>query len=55
MPSAADSDSLRTFGIESDALEELTDNALEVKRLLLKNPRKLTREEIRGIYEGLLQ
>ncbi len=48
-------DSLRTFGIESDALEELTDNALEVKRLLLKNPRKLTREEIRGIYEGLLQ
>ena len=48
-------DSLRTFGIEPDALDELTDNAMEVKRLLLKNPRKLTRQEIRGIYEGLLR
>ncbi len=48
-------DSLKTFGIEPEALEELTDNAMEVKRLLLKNPRKLTREEISGIYEGLLR
>jgi alcohol dehydrogenase class IV len=48
-------DSLKPFGVSSDDLDYLTDNAMEVKRLLLKNPRALTREEIRGIYEGLLE
>ena len=46
---------MHDFNSIPEALEELTDNAMEVKRLLLKNPRKLTREEISGIYEGLLR
>ena len=47
-------ESLRDFGVKPDALDELTENAMQVKRLLLKNPRKLTREEIRSVYERLL-
>lgn len=47
-------ESLRGFGVKPDALDELTENAMQVKRLLLKNPRKLTREEIRSVYERLL-
>ena len=47
-------DSLKPFGVSRDDLDYLTDNAMEVKRLLLKNPRALTREEIKEIYEGLL-
>lgn len=47
-------ESLHGFGVEPDALDDLTENAMQVKRLLLKNPRKLTREEIRGVYERLL-
>lgn len=45
---------LTSFGIRREDLDMLTDNALEVKRLLGKNPKKLTREEIYGIYEKLL-
>lgn len=48
-------DSLKPFGVSRDDLDYLTDNALEVKRLLLKNPKKLSREEIRAIYEELLK
>lgn len=45
---------LSPFGIRREDLDTLTDNAFEVKRLLGKNPKKLTREEIYGIYERLL-
>ncbi len=48
-------DSLKPFGVNPEDLDYLTENAMEVKRLLLKNPRALTKEEIRGVYEGLLQ
>lgn len=47
-------DSLTGFGVKPEDLDYLTDNAVKVERLLLKNPKKLTKEEIRGVYEKLL-
>lgn len=47
--------SLKPYGVKPEDLDDLTDNAMEVKRLLLKNPKELSREEIRGIYKGLLE
>lgn len=47
--------SLKPFGVKPEDLDDLTDSAMEVKRLLLKNPKVLSRDEIRGIYQGLLE
>ncbi len=48
-------DSLLGFGVKPEDLDYLTDNAVKVERLLLKNPKKLTKEEIKSIYEKLLK
>lgn len=47
-------DSLIGFGVKPEDLDYLTDNAVKVERLLLKNPKKLSKEEIKHIYERLL-
>lgn len=47
-------DTLTGFGVKPEDLDYLTDNAVKVERLLLKNPKKLTKEEIKQIYEKLL-
>ncbi len=46
--------SLNSFGVSPADIPYLTDNAIKVERLLLKNPKELSREEIQGIYERLL-
>lgn len=46
--------SLMEFGVKPEDLDYLTDNAIKVERLLLKNPKKLSKEDIKGIYEKLL-
>lgn len=48
-------DSLLGFGVKPEDLDYLTDNAVKVERLLLKNPKKLTKEEIKSVYEKLLK
>lgn len=48
-------DSLQEFGVHPEDLDYLTDNAVKVERLLLKNPKKLSKEDIKGIYQQLLQ
>lgn len=48
-------DSLLKFGVQPEDLDYLTENAVKVERLLLKNPKKLTKEEIKMIYEKLLK
>lgn len=48
-------DSLLGFGVKPEDLDYLTENAVKVERLLLKNPKKLTKEEIKSIYEKLLK
>ncbi len=48
-------DSLQEFGVHPEDLDYLTDNAVKVERLLLKNPKKLSKEDIKGIYKQLLQ
>lgn len=45
---------LTEFGVKREDLDYLTENAMQVKRLLSRNPRKLTAAEIREIYERLL-
>lgn len=47
-------DSLKEFGVSADDLDYLTENALKVERLLLKNPKKLSKSDIKSIYEKLL-
>ena len=47
-------DSLTGFGVKPEDLDYLTDNAVKVERLLLKNPKKLSKEEIKSIYQKLL-
>lgn len=47
--------SLTSFGVEASDIPYLTDNAIKVERLLLKNPKKLTREDIEGIYHRLIE
>lgn len=47
-------DKLTGFGVKPEDLDYLTDNAVKVERLLLKNPKKLTKEEIKNIYKKLL-
>lgn len=47
-------DSLIGFGVQPEDLDYLTDNAVKVERLLLKNPKKLSKEEIKNIYAKLL-
>lgn len=44
---------LEELGIPAKDIDILTDSALEVKRLLNNNPKKLTREDIRNIYKGI--
>lgn len=48
-------DSLLGFGVKPEDLDYLTDNAVKVERLLLKNPKKLTKDEIKSVYEKLLK
>lgn len=45
---------LTEFGLKKEDLDYLVDNAIAVERLLSKNPKKLSRGEIRAIYENLL-
>lgn len=47
--------SLQEFGVKPEDLDYLTDNAIKVERLLLKNPKKLSKEDIKNIYQKLLQ
>lgn len=47
-------DSLTGFGVMPEDLDYLTDNAVKVERLLLKNPKKLSKEDIKNIYAKLL-
>ncbi len=47
--------SLQEFGVHPEDVDYLTDNAVKVERLLLKNPKKLTRDEIKGVYQKLLK
>lgn len=47
-------DTLTEFGVKPEDLDYLTENAVKVERLLLKNPKKLSKEEIKQIYEKLL-
>ncbi len=46
--------SLRPYGLREEDVDVLTENAMQVRRLLDQNPRPLTKEEIAGIYKGLL-
>lgn len=46
--------SLLEFGVKPEDLDYLTDNAVKVERLLLKNPKKLSKADIKSIYEKLL-
>lgn len=46
--------SLKSFGVSRDDLEFLTDSASNVRRLLDQNPKKMSRDDIRAIYENLL-
>lgn len=48
-------DSLESFGVSAQDLDYLTDNAVKVERLLLKNPKKLSKEDIKGVYRQLLK
>ena len=45
---------LTSFGVRMEDVTYLAENAMEVKRLLYKNPKKLTKEEIKNIYMKLL-
>lgn len=45
---------LTRFGLKKGDINDLADRAMEVDRLLSKNPKKLSREEIRAVYEALL-
>lgn len=47
--------SLGSFGVDVADIPYLTDNAIKVERLLLKNPKKFTREDIEGIYHRLIE
>lgn len=47
-------DSLTGFGVKPEDLDYLTDNAVKVERLLLKNPKKLSKADIKSVYEKLL-
>ncbi len=46
-------DSLAGYGIGEKDVEDLADQAMEVRRLLDQNPRQLTRQEIAGVYREL--
>lgn len=45
---------LTEYGVKMEDVDYLTDNAMEVKRLLSKNPQVLTKENISAIYKKLL-
>ncbi len=45
---------LREVGIRADALDLLADDAVKQTRLLVNNPRPLTRDDARSIYEAAL-
>lgn len=45
---------LTEFGLKAEDIDELADRAMEVKRLLSKNPKVLSRDEIRAVYAALL-
>jgi alcohol dehydrogenase class IV len=43
---------LRDVGIPADAVAMMADDAMKQTRLLVNNPRPLTREDARAIYEA---
>ncbi len=45
---------LSELGVPAEDLEEIVDAALQVKRLLDNNPKTLTRDDIRSIYQSIL-
>ncbi|MBP7495259.1 MAG: iron-containing alcohol dehydrogenase [Spirochaetales bacterium] len=45
--------SLSAFGIKSEAIPELTENALQVTRLLSNNPKPMSASDIKAIYETI--
>lgn len=45
---------LKKFGVKADDLDFLVDSALQQKRLLDHNRRKLTREEVENIYKSVM-
>lgn len=45
---------LADFGVPSEDLDPLVDDAFSVKRLLANNPREVTKSDIRAIYSSLL-
>ena len=45
--------SLSALGIKADAIPELAESAFGVKRLLDNNPKELSREDIKAIYERI--
>lgn len=47
--------SLSSFGIGTEALEELVSAGLDVKRLLMNNKRAMTYEEARGLYLEIMR
>jgi len=44
--------SLRDAGVPQDALDLLADDAMKQTRLLVNNPREVTRADARAIYEA---
>lgn len=47
--------SLKAYGVKKEDVDYLTDNVMQVKRLLGQNPHELTKKEIADIYLSLLQ
>lgn len=47
-------DTMTALGVPAEDLESIVDSALQVKRLLDNNPKPLSREDIRAIYQTIL-
>ena len=45
---------LNEVGVTAEDLDQLTDDALKIERLLINNPRALNRDDIHGIYTSVL-
>ena len=47
-------DTMTALGVPAEDLESIVDAALQVKRLLANNPKVMTRDDIRTIYESII-
>ncbi len=47
-------DKMSTLGVPAEDIESIVDSALQVKRLLDNNPKVMSREDIRSIYQSIL-